>query len=62
MTTSLPHMPPALYRDERREPPHRGAAEKLARPSGRRHIYVKYRNIKGDPLWAFAAISGPGHR
>jgi len=23
-------------------------------------VYIKYRNIKGDPLWAFAAISGPG--
>ena len=23
-------------------------------------VYVIYRNIKGDPLWIFAAISGPG--
>jgi hypothetical protein len=34
-----------------------GAAEKLALVSGRR---IKYRNIKGDLLWAFAAISGSG--
>ena len=29
---------PALYRNDRREPPNRGAAEKLVRPSGRRRI------------------------
>src|ERR1700722_7070996 len=31
-------MPPALYRNERREPPSRGAVEKLARPPGHRRI------------------------
>src|ERR1700722_15715787 len=31
-------MPPALYRNERGEPPSRGAVEKLARPPGHRRI------------------------
>jgi hypothetical protein len=50
-------MPPGLYRNERREPPIRGVAEKLARHLTAA-VYIKYRNIKGDPFGHSAQSRG----